>query len=123
VTRYRPAMIRWLLAAVLVLVGGCGSSASEDLARRAADEFVSAAASGDSDRACSLLTERAREDCAEFTSPGGTVEEVEVWGDAAMAHTSAGTLFLRELSDGWHVSGAGCHPVPDRPYSCEVGGP
>ncbi|MBB5960244.1 hypothetical protein FHS29_006867 [Saccharothrix tamanrassetensis] len=118
-------MLRRLgLLATVLAVAGCGSG-TEDLARRAADEFASAVSAGDSARICSLLTERAREhvDCAAVDLPGGEVEEVVVWGDAARARTASDTLFLRELAVGWRVSGAGCHPVPDRPYSCEVGGP
>jgi hypothetical protein len=117
---------RWLSAVALpaVLVGGCGTG-SDDLVRRAAEEFTAAVASGDTDRACELLTERAREDveCSALDVPGGTVEAVEVWGDAAQVHTSDDVLFLRELTSGWRVAGAGCEPRGERPYSCEVGGP
>ncbi|WP_433271921.1 hypothetical protein ACQPZF_14470 [Actinosynnema sp. CS-041913] len=115
---------RLVLLATVLTVGGCGSGTG-DLARRTADEFVSAVAAGDSARMCELLTERAKEDvdCSTVDIPGGTVEEVEVWGDAGRVRTSSDTLFLRELSSGWRISGAGCEPVPDRPYSCEVGGP
>ncbi|WP_309117432.1 hypothetical protein [Saccharothrix sp.] len=117
-------MLRWLgVLATAVVVSGCGSG-SADLVRGAAEEFLAAASSGDSERACSLLTERARETCSTVDIPGGTVEDIAVWGDAARVRTSSGdTLFLRELSSGWRVSAAGCEPVPERPYSCEVGGP
>jgi hypothetical protein len=126
---YRPAVIgfRWFpavaLPAVLVL-GGCGTG-SDDLVRRAAEEFTSAVSSGDSDKACELLTERAREDveCSSLDVPAGTVRSVEVWGDAAQVRTSDGVLFLRELTSGWRVSGAGCESQGERPYKCEVGGP
>lgn len=122
--RYRPRMVRWLgVLATAVVVSGCGSS-SADMVRSAAEEFLAAASSGDGGRACSLLTERAREGCSSVDIPGGTVEDVAVWGDAAQVRTSSGdTLFLREMSSGWRVSGAGCEPVPERPYKCEVGGP
>ncbi|MFD1151669.1 hypothetical protein [Saccharothrix hoggarensis] len=118
---------RWLLAAAMpaVLASGCGSG-TEDLARRAAEEFTAAVAAGDAERACGLLTERARQDaeCSSLDLPGGAVESVEVWGDAAQARTSADdVLFLRELTSGWRVAGAGCAPQGERPYTCEVGGP
>ncbi|MCC8248916.1 hypothetical protein [Saccharothrix luteola] len=118
---------RWLPAVALPVVlvaGGCGT-ASDDLVRRAAEEFTAAVASGDTDRACGLLTERAREDaeCSSLDVPGGTVEAVEVWGDAAQVRTSDDVLFLRELTDGWRVAGAGCESQGERPYDCEVGGP
>jgi hypothetical protein len=117
---------RWALAVALpvLLASGCGSGTG-DLARRAADEFTAAVASGDSERTCELLTERAREgvDCSSLDLPGGSVEAVEVWGDAARVRTSQDVLFLRELSSGWRVAGAGCESQGDRPYSCEVGGP
>ncbi|MER5265121.1 hypothetical protein ABTZ99_23900 [Actinosynnema sp. NPDC002837] len=118
---------RWLPAVALpavLVVGGCGT-ASDDLARRAAEEFTAAVASGDTDRACGLLTERAREDveCSSLDVPGGAVRSVEVWGDAAQVRTSDDVLFLRDLTDGWRVSGAGCESRGERPYECEVGGP
>ncbi|MFE9747688.1 hypothetical protein ACFYOT_22520 [Saccharothrix saharensis] len=118
---------RWCAAvalpAVLVL-GGCGTG-SDDLVRRAAEEFTAAVSSGDSDRACDLLTEKAREDveCSSLDVPGGTVRSVEVWGDAAIVRTSDDVLFLRDLTSGWRVAGAGCEPQGERPYRCEVGGP
>jgi hypothetical protein len=117
---------RWVLAVALpaVVASGCGSG-SADLVRTAADEFAAAVAAGDSERTCELLTERAREgvDCSSLDLPGGSVEAVEVWGDAARVRTSEDVLFLRELSSGWRVAGAGCESQGDRPYSCEVGGP
>ncbi|TQM79498.1 hypothetical protein FHX81_1806 [Saccharothrix saharensis] len=118
---------RWCAAvalpAVLVL-GGCGTG-SDDLVRRAAEEFTAAVSSGDSDRACGLLTEKAREDveCSSLDVPGGTVRSVEVWGDAAIVRTSADVLFLRDVTSGWRVAGAGCESRGERPYRCEVGGP
>ncbi|MCE6999123.1 hypothetical protein LZG04_30600 [Saccharothrix sp. S26] len=118
---------RWCAAvalpAVLVL-GGCGTS-SDDLVRRTAEEFTSAVAAGDSDRACDLLTEKAREDveCSSLDVPGGAVRSVEAWGDAAQVRTSDDVLFLRDVTSGWRVSGAGCRPQGERPYKCEVGGP
>ncbi|WP_106617803.1 hypothetical protein [Saccharothrix carnea] len=111
------------LPAVLVLAG-CGSG-SGDVVERVTEEFTAAVASGDSVRACELLTDRAREDveCSSLDVPGGTVESVEVWGDAAQVRTSDDVLFLRELSSGWRVAGAGCESRGERPYTCEVGGP
>jgi len=117
-------MIRFVLALTALLsVGGCGSG-TEDLVRAAADGFTSAAAAGDTDRACSLLTERAREDvdCSSLDVPGEPVREVEVWGDAARAVTDGDVLFLRETSAGWRVAGAGCAPRGERPHECAVGG-
>ncbi|MBW4722470.1 hypothetical protein [Saccharothrix obliqua] len=110
-----------LLAAVLT--SACGSGAA-DTARHAAEEFETAAATG-SDHACALLTDRAREDvdCTALGVPTGAVVDVAVWGDAALVRTTGDTLFLRELNTGWRVAAAGCRPVPDRPYECEVGGP
>ncbi|XVS66845.1 hypothetical protein ACQPYE_12520 [Actinosynnema sp. CA-299493] len=119
--------IRWLPAVALpvaLVLGGCGTAA-DDPVRRAAEEFTAAVSAGDADRACGLLTERAREDveCSSLDVAGGTVEAVEVWGDAAQVRTSDGVLFLRELTSGWRVSGAGCESRGERPYECEVGGP
>jgi hypothetical protein len=118
---------RWSAAVVMpavLVVGGCGSG-SADLVEHAVRDFTEAVDSGDSDRACELLTQRAREgvDCSSLHVPGGSVESVEVWGDAAQVRTSQDVLFLRELSDGWRVAGAGCESQGERPYTCEVGGP
>ncbi|MFI9009305.1 hypothetical protein ACIGNX_18955 [Actinosynnema sp. NPDC053489] len=125
----RPTMIgsRWWCAAALPVVlalGGCGAG-SEDLVRGTAEEFTAAVASGEHDRACELLTERAREgvECSSLDVPGGAVRTVEVWGDAAQVRTSDDVLFLREPAAGWRVSGAGCRSREERPYECEVGGP
>ncbi|NUT52893.1 MAG: hypothetical protein HOV94_37245 [Saccharothrix sp.] len=116
---------RWVPAVLAALVVAACGTGSDDLARRTVEEFTSAVAGGDSDRACDLLTERAREDveCPSLDVPGGSVESVEVWGDAALVRTSRDVLFLRELSSGWKVAGAGCEQRGDRPYECEVGGP
>ncbi|QQQ78576.1 hypothetical protein IOD16_09035 [Saccharothrix sp. 6-C] len=118
---------RWLPAVALpvaLVAGGCGTG-SDDLVRRTAEEFTAAVSAGDTDRACGLLTERAREDveCPSLDVPAGAVRTVEVWGDAAQVRTSGGVLFLRELASGWRVSGAGCESRGERPYHCEVGGP
>jgi hypothetical protein len=117
---------RWPLAVALpvALASGCGS-ATDDLVRQAASDFTAAVASGDSGRACELLTEHAREgvDCSSLDLRGGAVQAVEVWGDGALVRTTDDVLFLRELSSGWRVSGAGCEARGERPYSCEVGGP
>ncbi|MGM1065132.1 hypothetical protein [Saccharothrix sp. Mg75] len=112
-----------LLTAALV-ASGCGSG-TEDLVRRAAEDFTSAVSAGDSARACDLLTGQARDstDCAALDVPGGPVEQVEVWGDAARVRTAGDVLFLRELAVGWRVSGAGCEPRGEHPHECEVGGP
>ncbi|MFE2756458.1 hypothetical protein ACFXGA_31115 [Actinosynnema sp. NPDC059335] len=118
---------RWSAAAAsaaVLVASGCGPG-SGDLVGRAVEDFTAAVSSGDADRACALLTDRAREgvDCSSLDVPGGAVESVEVWGDAAQVRTSRDVLFLRELSSGWRVSGAGCESRGDRPYECEVGGP
>lgn len=119
--------VRWTAVAALtaaLVASGCGSG-SGDLVRRTVEDFTAAVSSGEADRACELLTDRAREgvECSSLHVPGGAVESVEVWGDAAQVRTSQDVLFLRELSSGWRVSGAGCRSRGDRPYECEVGGP
>lgn len=120
-----PAVVRFAsLTTTALLLSGCGSG-TEDLVRRAAEDFASAVTAGDSTRACDLLTEEARDntDCAALDVAGGPVQQVEVWGDAARVRTADDVLFLRELAAGWRVSGAGCEPRGDRPHECEVGGP
>ena len=52
--------------------------------------------------------------------PGGRVTEVSVWGQEAQVRLAGDTLFLHRFTDGWRIKAAGCEPVRDLPYDCEV---
>lgn len=126
---------RWVAAgaAVVALAAGCGAPAGEGEVRRAAADWLAAAAAGDAGRLCALLTPAAAESVAtgddtceqavgDLDLPGGTVGRVELWSDEAQVRASGDTLFLVRLRAGWRVNGAGCTPRADRPYDCDVAG-
>ncbi|RZQ64013.1 hypothetical protein EWH70_12135 [Amycolatopsis suaedae] len=115
------------------MTAGC-AAATEDGAARAAARFEGALLASDVTTACALLTPSALADlepagpCPDVFGglgvPAGEVTELEVYGDAALVRTGTDTLFLRELSGGWKVAGAGCHPAgAGHPFDCAVGGP
>jgi hypothetical protein len=121
------------LAVVAALaVAGCGS-ASQQQARDAADQFVSAIGSSDPQAACALFAPKTLEQLEslrpegceqalpDLDLPHEPVTKIEVWGDAAQARTAGDVLFLRELGQGWRVVAAGCQTKgKDRPYECEL---
>ena len=124
-----------LTGAVLVAgLAGCGSAA-EDSARETADQFVSALAGDDAERACQLIAQDTvnmleslrPEGCAKalpsLDLPHDPVTEVRAWGDGAQVRTAGDVLFLRELQSGWRVVAAGCTSVGEnRPYECDLEG-
>lgn len=133
----RAVLLVPAVAVVALGLAGCGS-ASEESARAAAERFVSAVGSADTQQACELLSPKTVEQleslrpegCEQalpsFDLPSDPVTEIQVWGDAAQARTAGDVLFLRELQDGWHIVAAGCQP-PDgasdsEPYECELEG-
>lgn len=123
--------MRMSLAVVcVVLAAGCSVDTAGPA--RAAERFHATLASQRLDAACGMLAEQTAEklpdpgqSCAEALGElnlgsGGAVTEVSVWGDEAQVRLTGDTLFLRHYSDGWRVKAAGCEPVRDLPYECEV---
>jgi hypothetical protein len=122
------------MAALPLLLAGCGSPPGQDEVRSTAGQWLAAAQAKDAGQLCRLLTPAAAESAAtgdetcqqavgDLDLPGGgTVGEVERWSDEAQVRTGSDTLFLTRLSDGWHVNAAGCQPQGDRPYDCDVAG-
>lgn len=114
------------------VLAGCAAEDDRSAASDVATRFLSAAADGDTETACALLTPRTREDLV--TSDGscteslpveeltGTVSGSDTWSEWAKVDTDGGTLFLTEFESGWLVSAAGCQPEQDAPYRCLVGG-
>jgi hypothetical protein len=122
-----------LLGAGVLLVTGCAAAPDASAARDVAVQFQEAAAGGDFDAACELLIPTARDelesttgmDCADALESlelpqGGEVREVKAYGRTAQVRLEQDTLFLALEPEGWLVIGAGCTPVPDRPYDCDV---
>jgi hypothetical protein len=120
--------------AVVLGVAGCGAPAGSDEVTRTAREWEAAAAAGDAGRLCALLSPTAAESVAagdetcsqavgDLRLPGdASVGTVQLWGDRAQVRAGTDTLFLVRLAVGWRVSGAGCTPNGDRPYTCDVEG-
>lgn len=120
--------------AAVLLVPACAPAAAPQ-ATQVAEQFVTAVRDGDQRAACELLDPQVKDTLESLSNrscdqvlaamelSGEPVTAADVWGDAAQVRTSADTLFLRQLSDGWRITGAGCRPQGERPYDCEVGGP
>jgi hypothetical protein len=119
-----------LILAALAAVAGCAVDPAP--AGRAAERFHAALAAHQEEAACGMLTRKASEklpdpgqSCAEALrelnlGPGGAITSVSVWGDDAQVRLAGDTLFLHRFGDGWRVRAAGCEPVRDLPYDCEV---
>jgi hypothetical protein len=126
--------VRYTLLAALLLLSGCGSSTQTEPALDLATRFESALAANDGHTACALLAAQAvrrindlrPEGCAAALPtlglPAGPPTGVQVWGDTAQATSDQDTLFLRRLSEGWRVIGAGCTPRGEAPYQCKADG-
>ncbi|OLF13442.1 hypothetical protein BU204_27370 [Actinophytocola xanthii] len=115
-----------------MVCAACGSSAGQT-ASSVAGRFLAAAEDADAGAACELLAPKTREELefgedgpctatlASLGLPGGTVDEVEVWGDRARATGRTDTVFLVELGSGWRVAAAGCTPPEDETFDCLLG--
>jgi len=130
-------MIYRVCAAAILMLGCVGCAAEERVATSSdvADEFLAAVEAGDAAAACALIAPKTREEfefgegepCADTLGSldlpaGGTVDEVEVWGDRAQARGETDTLFLVETHDGWRVAAAGCLRGEDETYDCLLSG-
>ncbi|MFB4277696.1 MULTISPECIES: hypothetical protein [unclassified Nonomuraea] len=99
---------------------------------RAAERFHAALSAHQEEAACGMLARKTADKlpdpgqtCADALrelrlGPGGRVTEVSVWGQEAQVRLAGDTLFLHRFTDGWRVKAAGCEPVRDLPYDCEV---
>ena len=121
------------MAVVLVAsVAGCAVDRAGPA--RAAERFHAALAGRQTAAACALLARTTAEklpdpgqSCAQALAEldlgtGGRVTEVSVWGDEAQVRLAGDTVFLHHYGDGWRIRAAGCEPVRDLPYRCEVEG-
>ncbi|MFI7108895.1 hypothetical protein ACIBK9_21485 [Nonomuraea sp. NPDC050227] len=120
----------FVVAALLLAAVGCAVDTTSPA--RAAERFHAALEAHHEDAACGLLARTTAEKlpdpgqtCAQALGdlklgPGGAVTEVSVWGKEAQVRLAGDTLFLHRFDDGWRVKAAGCRPVHDLPYACEV---
>jgi hypothetical protein len=127
-------MLRSLaLVALLLAVGGCGRGDDRDTARDVTGRFFAAVEAGDGELACrqlnpetrSALEEQGSSACRDAVTQldlqGAPVESVEVYErEAFVKLTSGEAAFLDQGSDGWRISAAGCTPVGDKPYDCQL---
>lgn len=128
--------LRWITVpasavTALVVLGGCAAAATSDV-QTAAQRFQTAIRDHQPAAACAMLSEEARSSLQATSArpceqalealhlSGAAPTEVQVWGDNAQARLPGGALFLAEFNAGWKITGAGCTPRSDRPYSCSV---
>ena len=121
-------------ASVVLLMGGCASSAGIP-ARQASDHFHEAFDSHDGSSACALLAPRTRSEVAQSAGkpcPQAVLEEkipsvgaaqrVSVFGPDAQVRYATEAVFLSRYGGTWLVVAAGCTPVANDQYDCEVSG-
>jgi hypothetical protein len=121
-----------ILLVLLALTGLAGCAVDTASPARAAERFHAALAAHQDETACGMLARKTADKlpdpgqtCAEALrelrlGPGGKVTSVSVWGDDAQVRLAGDTLFLHRFNDGWRIRAAGCEPVRDLPYDCEV---
>ncbi|RVX38336.1 hypothetical protein EDD27_0632 [Nonomuraea polychroma] len=119
-----------ILLASLAMAAGCAADTASPA--RVAERFHALIAANQDESACGMLAPKTAEklpdpgqSCADALrelrfGPGGVVTSVSVWGDEAQVRMAGDTLFLHRFSSGWRVKAAGCKPVRDLPYDCEV---
>ncbi|MEV4392494.1 hypothetical protein [Nonomuraea sp. NPDC049607] len=122
----------FVVPALLLAAVGCAVDTTSPA--RAAERFHAAVAAHQENAACGLLARTTADKlpdpgqtCAQALGdvklgPGGRVTEVNVWGNEAQVRLAGDTVFLHRFADGWRVKAAGCRPVRDLPYECEVEG-
>jgi hypothetical protein len=137
--RGSPLVVLALLACSALLTGCSGLGNPEGGNARSAVQRFQQAVQGDPAAACGLLAPRTRKQLEDTEGPceqalpeqdlpeqdagaGSGVTSVDVYGKDAIAHVGDDTVFLARFEDGWRVTAAGCTPVPDRPYDCELEG-
>ncbi|MFC4113089.1 hypothetical protein [Nonomuraea zeae] len=121
-----------LVVVAALALGAAGCSVDTASPARAAERFHAAVSAHQEAAACAMLTRSTAESlpnsgqtCPDALreldlGPGGAVTSASVWGDDAQVRLAGDTLFLHRFSDGWRIRAAGCVPVRDLPYKCEV---
>ncbi|MFG1943787.1 hypothetical protein [Nonomuraea sp. NPDC048826] len=124
--------MKLLVGVVLAAALAAGCAVDTAGPARVAERFHAALAADQVEAACGLLARKTAEklpgpgqSCADALrelrlGPGGGLTAVDVWGDEAQVRLEGDTLFLHHFGDGWRVVAAGCVPVRDLPYECEV---
>jgi hypothetical protein len=126
----RPGGVLTAVGAALVLLGGCGNVADDDVAR-VATAFAQDAQ--DAAARCALLAPSTQATLAKQESSAcpdaignvqagtGRLVSVQVWGEEAQVKLTDDTFFLTRTSAGWKILAAGCKPrSQEQPYDCEL---
>jgi hypothetical protein len=124
------------LAALALLLGGCGADSDRATARAVTDQFFAALDAGDGDRACaqlspdtrSALEDQEKKPCRDAITGLGlqrsSVAGVDVNMLSAIVELRNGeAAFLDQGEQGWRLSAVGCKSQgepADRPYDCAV---
>ncbi|TMR09123.1 hypothetical protein ETD86_44870 [Nonomuraea turkmeniaca] len=121
-----------ILVILLASLAAAGCAVDTASPARVAERFHALITANQEEAACGMLARKTAQrlpsrgqTCADALrelrlGPGGVVTSVSVWGDEAQVRLAGDTIFLHRFSDGWRVRAAGCMPVPDLPYDCEV---
>ncbi|MEO3868489.1 hypothetical protein ABGB18_06635 [Nonomuraea sp. B12E4] len=124
--------MRITLVVLALALAAAGCAVDTSAPARAAADFHAALAAHREDAACALLARKTADKlpdpgqgCADALrevrlGAGGGLVSVSVWGDEAQVRLTGDTLFLHRFSDGWRVTAAGCQPMGDLPYECDV---
>jgi hypothetical protein len=129
----------WLARAVislvlLVVVAGCGGQGSAEDSNAGAAALAFDRALSHSGQACQLLAPGTLSELRDAFGPclhslpqqhlptGSTVVSVDVYGKDALVRLDRDWVFLARFDQGWRVTAAGCRPVPDRPFNCQIKG-
>jgi hypothetical protein len=129
----RRAPLLLILLALLAGTAGCGRGGDDTAVRTVTDRFFAAVDSDDGELACSQLspeTRSALEDqeksacrdaITQLDLQSSPVEGVQVYERAAMVKLASGeAAFLDQGRKGWRLAAAGCTPVGDGPYDCDL---
>ena len=129
----RRVPLLMILLAVLAGGAGCGRGSDDTAVRTVTDRFFAAVDSDDGEVACqqlspetrSALEEQEKSACRDAITQldlqSSPVEGVQVYARAAMVELASGeAAFLDQGDKGWRLAAAGCTPIGDRPYDCEL---
>jgi hypothetical protein len=124
-----------VLAALTVVVAGCGTSTDRARVRATAQRFSDAVAQRDGAAACaqlspSLRAQLVKDESATCTEAvlklrlrGRTAGEARVYATSALVRLVGGdTMYLGETAQGWRLDAVGCRPHAGAPYDCEEEG-
>jgi hypothetical protein len=127
------AALLLILIAVLAGAAGCGRDDDATDVRTVTDRFFAALDGDDGELACAQLnaeTRSALEDqeksacrdaITQLDLQSSRVEGVRVYERSAMVELASGeAAFLDQGDDGWRLAAAGCTPIGDKPYDCEL---